>query len=350
MNSIGKTQARGLPVGAAASFAATRQLYAGAAVATTLPRIGLSDLKMHEMSWLAGYTYVGNGTLGATDAVYCVDPTKTYTMCASTSGAGNVPIAPADSIVGASYTTDLMKHFSRLRVRKQTIQLLSLNPNTSNSMVVVLAPQAGGTNIGTTKTDTTAGNAYTNVISMDGAVQIPSWASTDIDCTWAIAGGQGSQQNEFQIGNDQAAATALGNTQNELGIVPTTFAVSGNSATTALRGTLVHAIIVRQLVDLIDFIGGQNNVDPIGLASRFERSLFSKVAARDTRRKVELELSLAEAQRASRESTSGPNKDLDALAVVASNGDVAREQLKDCFKRLSPSDAASVLASLAERL
>jgi len=224
--------------------------------------LGMSDVRGHRVSWLAGYIYVGNGTLGATDSVYFVDPTKALTVV-PLSGYGNgVPIAGADSTVGASYVTDVMKHYARLRINRQLVQLRSLSKNTGNGMVVVIACRRGPADIGQTKSDATAAITYGNLISMAGYKSAGSWEDLDIDATSCIAGGNGAAQNEFDV-NDGANAGPLGNQAYfSRGVIPSTFAVSGNNTTTALRGVTTHAVIITQFIDLLDYVGGVTSQSP----------------------------------------------------------------------------------------
>lgn len=238
----------------------------GASVFSMPMQAGMSDVRNHRLCWLVGYTYVGNGTLGATDSVYLADVTKTYTVVTVAASGSNVPIAPGDSVLGASYATDVIKHFSRMRVNDLKLAVVSLHPSTSNDMVAILAPQAGGVNIGGISASTNAAIAYSNVISMQGVASVPSWGSTIIELKSYIRGGSGAQQNEFSIDSYQyATATSGGPTTDYLGVIPATFAVSGNNTSTGLRGSFVHAVYACLTVDLIDYIGGDvTNVEPLG--------------------------------------------------------------------------------------
>jgi len=228
-------------------------------------RLGLSDMVRHQLSWLVGYIYVGNGTLGATDGVYFCDPTKGYILTSpSTTGGAQVPIFAPDYYVGATYASDVFKHYARVRYGKSKLSIVSLNPATTNAMTVVVAPKRGPTGIGQLTTGTVAAEQQTNVWSMAGSKQFASWESGDVDLSPFIAGGSGAAQNEFDANlglnsGDQNQADSVSR-----GVVPCTFAVAGNSATAALRGTVTHAVICEQVVDLLDFIGG--NTQYVGVA------------------------------------------------------------------------------------
>jgi len=333
------------------------QLYAGAAVALRdLPRIGMKDIRGHEISYLTGYVYVGNGTLGATDSVYFVDPTKTYTVTADSYGA-NVPIAPSDPYVGASYVKDVMKHYARVVIRKQTIAFLSLNPSTTNSMVVVAAAFRGAGNIGTITTDTTASATYTNIVSATGAKQFASWESGVMDATWAIAGGGGAQQNDFQIAAPIGLNTVNGSTEAYQGCISSTFQVSGNNSSTGLRGTVTHAVIVQLVVDLVDYVGGQIDIVPVGLDAAVPP--VSRQSSRLTRSSCSKNVDAPGASRATGtgsdnssavETHAGDKSGLDVLASAAAKHGDRWDLLKRRLNDLPRDQQLELLATLSERL
>jgi len=233
-------------------FATSRDLVpAGVSVSTR--GIGMSDLINHRVSYLTGYIYVGNGTLGATDSVYFIEPTGTYTVCG-----GPIAVVPSDPTVGASYVTDVDKHFSRKVVKRTFLRLEPLYPSTANSMSVIVGPLRGpaGSALSLFKSDTTAANAYTNVLSLSGSVQAASWEDLIIDLTPYIAGGSGAKQNEFAVAIQGPIADSFGVAGFNPINVPCCFAVSGHNSTSALRGTQTHAVIIEQVYDLVDFVGG----------------------------------------------------------------------------------------------
>jgi hypothetical protein len=227
--------------------------------------VGMSDIRAHRMGWLAGYVYVGNGTLGATDSIYLVDTSKSYTSCAGVQGGFGIPVAGADSMFGATYIADVIKHFARMRINSQKLALIPLQPSTANSMTVLIAPQKGATAIGARASDTTAGQTYTNLISQQGVREASSFESIELDMTPFIGGGAGARQNEFNLAAVGATYTEGVPPYELLQLVPTTVSVSGVNSTTALRGTLTHAVFIEQVVDLIDYIGGATPTDPEGV-------------------------------------------------------------------------------------
>jgi len=222
----------------------------GAAISTGIrTRVGVRDMRNIRIGYLAGYVYVGNGTLGAQDSVYMIDATKTDTNVSIT------PVAPADSFYGQSYVSDFFKHFVRVRFNKISLEVASLNPSTTNSMVVNVAPYRAGAIVPVKKTDTTAALVQASVMGMQGHDQIASWQTGCWDLTNYIAGGSGARQNEFSI-SAQVADLSNGSTTSNILVTPCGFAISGSNSTSGLRGTATHALLIECDIDLLDFDGG----------------------------------------------------------------------------------------------
>ncbi len=240
----------------------------------------MSDLQAHRISWLTGYTYVGNGTLGATDSVYFAAPNLTAITPAS-AGAGMVPVLGSDPAIGQTYVSDVEKHYSRKRVRSCKLHFIPVQPSTANSAFVYAGPVRGPGAAGdaTLATGTGAAPTVPNVLGMAGSKGFASWEHSTIDLTPFIAGGSGPKQNEFAIGRDgDDASTQWGSGTMDLDMIcPCAFVISGTNATAALRGTTLHMIIVEQVVDLLDFIGGAAVPFPESLAARAQREEFEKM-------------------------------------------------------------------------
>jgi len=171
------------------------------------------------------------------------------------------------------------KHYARMRIGKQLLEVLSLNPSTTGQTVVAIAPRRGPADIGALTTGTTAGMSYTNVISQSGVRQFASWESGMIDMTSCVAGGSGAAQNEFDLnlGNGTNAISTSAIVRSVVsGVVPSTFTVSGNSAANTARGTAIHAIVCHWFVDLLDYVGGNADQNPDGLSGRVARSVFGR--------------------------------------------------------------------------
>jgi len=232
-------------------------------------RSGLPDFSTVQIEYLAGFVYVGNGTLGATDSVYFMDATSTFTL------PGHIPILSADSIVGQTYVADIEKHFARKVYKTIELHLISLQPATSNNMMVVIAPirGQGSSDITTAITNTGASLTLGNVVGMSDVKSAASYESIQLNMSPYIAGGSGSRQNEFDIQNNNANANFISN-NGLTGIVPCCFALSGQNLTAALRGSKTHMVVIRQVVDWVDFIGGVSLNAPIGL--RLEKSVFGR--------------------------------------------------------------------------
>lgn len=242
----------------------------GAVVRTRLTKSGISDIRGLRVSYVAGYTYVGNNTSGTNDAV--LFQAKNLTLCnpyVAGVSSGQVPIAASDPVLGATYISDLEKHFARKVIKKMWMHVDSLQPATSNNMMCVIAPSRGGgatpyTSFSPAATAPLAGNTVENVSSMRGAFPVDSWESKSADISEFIAGGSGAKQNEFEIGStDPAVTNVSGGDVDGEGLIPACFAIAGNSTTTTLRGTKVHQIVIEQEIDLLDYIGGMAQASAI---------------------------------------------------------------------------------------
>lgn len=233
----------------------------GAAVHEGNRPIGMKNLMAHELSFLAGYIYVGNGTLGATDGIYFQDVGKTKINQASSNFTSlQMPFTPCPcSIWGntlPTYVSDVMKHYARYRVKRASLELISLQPATSNSMLVQISPVrgAGDSADALLTTGTVAGATLANTIGMTGSKSATSWQGLSVDMTKYIAGGSGAAQNEFSTdpGNSLVTAGDLAKDRS----IPAALVVSGQNNTTALRATQTHAIVYRFELDLLDFVAG----------------------------------------------------------------------------------------------
>jgi hypothetical protein len=239
-------------------------------------KMGLGGFNNVTIGCLTGYVYVGNGTLGATDSIYTADPSLTYTVTG-----GGLPCTLADSQFGQTYVADIFKHFARKKVKKLSLEIASLNPSTSNSMVVNIAPHRGGDILYTPKTDTTAANSQAGVMGASGAIQLASWQSAVMNFTPYIAGGSGPGQNEFDIQLTNEVGAVYSQDDPSGRVSPAAFYVSGSSTTTALRGTKTHALIWYMELDLLDFIGGISNTVPelkrLSFQDRVDRALTKRM-------------------------------------------------------------------------
>jgi hypothetical protein len=251
----------------------------GAVVKTRLTQLGIGDLKKLTIAYPMGYTFVGNGTDGTNNSVYFQTASGTYLIAGTGSAisgtlpSGAVPIAPSDGDLGASYVTDIFKHFSRVRINRLQVHVDSLQPSTSNNMVAVVGPSRGP-GLGqfsyavALATGSIQSNSYGQVSSMQGAFAVDSWESKCVDLTRYIAGGSGPLQNEFEISTigtaEKIYPTAEPPQGPLLGLVPACLTIAGNSTTAGLAGTRVHQISISFEVDLLDFLGGIPQPYPLG--------------------------------------------------------------------------------------
>jgi hypothetical protein len=249
------------------------QLSLGATVAPKLIRVGMSDIRSHRMSWIAGFIFVGNGTNGATNAVLYQTPNSTF-ICRGRNGtvSGGVPILSSDTNFGATYITDVEKHFARKIIKRMWLHIQSLNPSTAKSMMAVVGVSRGGGLAENSQFDPLAtadgANSLTNVTSMKDSITVASWETKSIEITEFIAGGSGAKQNEFDINAyDSSAGTVLQSGAQIAvdldGIACACFAVAGNCSDSTLQNTATHQITIEQEVDLIDYVGGMASISPI---------------------------------------------------------------------------------------
>jgi hypothetical protein len=251
----------------------------GAAVGLVNRRLGLSDIKKVRISWILGYTFVGSAADGVANSVYFLtaDQTNIVGGASYSAGSGWVPIAGSDTKLGATYISDLEKHFARKVIHKQWMHVDSLHPTTQNDMMCAIAAGRGGNLCLPTEANVkaTAGlqsNTLTAVSSVKDVLVVESYKSRSMDITHLIAGGSGPAQNEFDIQGYLAggvttllaAGVLVGNTLADLeGLIPSCIAVSGNNSTAALQATTVHQIVIEQEVSLLDFVGGMALGSPV---------------------------------------------------------------------------------------
>jgi hypothetical protein len=241
------------------------------AVMYAVPRIGMSDLSSHRQSWICGQIWVGDGSNGALQSNYFATntfvPTTTAGLVPGNSGGGMVPILGSDARVGQTYIADIRKHFARIRIRKCLVHFIPLNPSTSAVGNLVVAPVRGAAQSGDTVVFTAAATAsptIANTLSMNGASMRASWERVTLDLSPFIAGGSGADQNEFAVTLD-ADTTAWGTGAMDMDFAtPACFVVAGTNSgiNGAAGGAYSHVVVVEQIVDLLDFIGGNTPATP----------------------------------------------------------------------------------------
>ncbi len=250
-------------------------------------RIGIMDLRAHRVSWITGYIYVGDGTHGATDAVYfrCANSNLIvpYSGAGPAFTGGQIPVLSSDGNIGQTYMSDIEKHYSRKRVNRCSLRVVPLVPSTANSCQITVAPVRGASQSGDTAcvwTSTDAPPSLVNTMGMAGAKSTASWSELELDLTSYIAGGSGPRQNEFNLSLDGASAgNAWGSGGLDLTMIaPCAFVVSGSNSTTALRGQNVALVVIEQVIDLLDFIAG-NPVAAPAFTVEETRKIFALVAA-----------------------------------------------------------------------
>lgn len=236
--------------------------------------IGLPDLRMHKVSWVTGFVYVGDGTNGATDSVYFrtagANGGTANNLTPGNSGGGANPVLGSDPNLGQAYVADVEKHYSRKVLRRARLRAVSVQPSTANNMMTCIAPVRGCGASGDTAVfwaATTAAPTLQNTMGMSGAKTCTSYESLELDLTPYIAGGSGAKQDEFSINRDgdTTAANWGGGSIDLAGIAACAFVVAGTNSTAALRGVNTHYVIIDTWCDYLDFLGGMSNPNPIAL-------------------------------------------------------------------------------------
>jgi len=233
----------------------------GNAVMVRSVRVGMPDLKAHTVSWIAGYIYVGNGILGAANGVYFLTQTGVYIV------PGLIPVLGADGAVGASYVKSLDQLYRRKVYRKVSVKIMPLQSSTTNNMTYTVAPvrgPPGAVELGAGSTSTAAAIPQINVLSMTGNQTRDSFEGMMLDLTGYIAGGAGALQNEFLIAGLGGSNSPINFGQDLLGICPCSFMIGGTSSVIALQGTNTHAIVIETVCDMLDFVGAQPVIQPLG--------------------------------------------------------------------------------------
>jgi hypothetical protein len=183
---------------------------------------------------------------------------------------GLLPIAPADSMIGRSYVTDLMKHYTRRVITSIKVYITSELSNTGQSGLFAIAAVRGGSDAVSCSSSTAASlatNSDTDIMTMKNPKPFRIYDNCYYDATWAIAGGSGARQNEFGINNaDAGTTTVVGTLTDGAGVIPCSLfiggAVSGAVATTGVN-IVTHRIIVEMKLHLLDYRGSVTNFNPL---------------------------------------------------------------------------------------
>lgn len=223
-------------------------------------RIGLSDIKAHTISWVAGSIYVGQtSTLGQDYGIYfrCSGSNSVVVpIAADAQAVGCVPVSPGDAQVGSTFGQQLLSMYARKVVKRAKLLLQPLMPSTSLDMMVAVAGARGAYSIGSPSAGAVGPNALTNIMTMKGVKSAASWQPLELDLTPFIAGGSGARQDEFdtQMGFNSNTVMGAGSVYGR-NVIPCTFAVGGNCNDSSLLNKATHLAIIELNIDLIDFVG-----------------------------------------------------------------------------------------------
>lgn len=244
-----------------------------------VPQLGMSDLLGHTISWMIGFTVVGDGTTGTVDLVYFRPASGNAVATVTADSRGHVPILGSDALLGQTYIKDVEKYYARKRVRSIRLLFKSAQTSTANSAQIFVAPIRGPGSSGDTIIAAT-GTAVTvpDTLGMAGVKNAASWEDVVLDMTPFIANGTGPKQNEYAISRDgQDASVQWGAGAMDLDqIAPCAFVVAGTNATAAIRGSVLHYVMVEQVVDLLDFLGGNFIARPLAFTADTLSSFMTK--------------------------------------------------------------------------
>jgi len=218
--------------------------------------VGLPDMQSHNISWVAGSVYVGNGTLGVANSVYFGNTAGT-TVFATAGRTPFVPIAAQDGNFGATYAKAIFELYRRVRYRAIRVHFIPLQSSTANNLTLTAAPIRGAPGfheVAAESAGTPDAFSQAAAMSMNGSQTRDSFEQLDLDLTPYIAGGSGAKQNEFDISGEDGKISG-DETSLYIGRIPACFVVSGNSTVAALQGTVTHYVVVEAMVDLFDFTG-----------------------------------------------------------------------------------------------
>jgi len=229
------------------------------------PLSGLSDLVDFIISYNPADIVLGGNSAGVAGGTLGI--AYWQGRGPSFSGAGNVlnngmlPVAPADSQIGRTNVADILKHYTRRVFTSIKVYLTPEITNTTNNGLFAIAATRGGADAVTTSVSnaaTIATNSDTDVMTMKNAAPFRVYDSLVYDATWAIAGGDGPKQNEFNILNsDTNGSSVVNNAVDGAGLIPCCLYMGGASGSAATSGvnTVTHRCVIELTLHLLDYRG-----------------------------------------------------------------------------------------------
>ncbi len=182
---------------------------------------------------------------------------------------GLLPVVPSDGVIGRANIGEIIKHYSRRVYSKIVVHLTpEITATTTNGLFAIAAARGAGDAVNcVSSTSATAGTfSDTDIMTMKNAVPFRVYDSVEYDATWAIAGGSGPKQNEFDTSNTtNTAQTIVNNAIDGSGIVPCTLFMGGSANNAATSGTNVvtHRCIIQLTMHLLDYRGTVNVIGPL---------------------------------------------------------------------------------------
>jgi hypothetical protein len=231
--------------------------------------VGLKDFTV-DFNAVVANVYVGNGTLGTTDAIYFqfVMPGVTVPVATIATefpvavGNWNANVSTNAGGYGVSYMFDVMRHFRYKSFDRLVahIEPIGYGANTNNSISYAVAPIAGGNETWENHTSTSTLAPYTasQVRTMKGGIETPSYQATVIDLLpYVMTPGMArGRPTECLFLNDNLVGTGV-SSNIDAQKIPCGLCIGGQSAggIVGARGQSIGLLTISGRMRLHDFIG-----------------------------------------------------------------------------------------------
>jgi len=228
---------------------------------------GMSDIPDFTIAYNAADIVLGGatattapGTLGT--AYWLPRATSNFLL-----NIGLLPVAPSDNSIGRTYVTDLMKHYTRRVITRVRVIGTSEQSNTTSVGLFAIAASRGGSDAIDCTSNVSASiatNSDTDIMTMKNAKPFRVYDNFVYDASWAIAGGTGAKQNEFNVNRTTAGSTVVGNLVDGTGLIPCCIWMGGSSSSLATTGQniVTHRVIIEVTLHLLDYRGSVTTPNP----------------------------------------------------------------------------------------
>jgi hypothetical protein len=228
---------------------------------------GMSDIPDFTIAYNAADIVLGGGTgttaPGTLGTAYWLPRANSNFLLTS----GLLPVAPSDNSIGRSYVTDLMKHYTRRVITRVRVIGTSEQSNTTSVGLFAIAASRGGSDAIDCTSSVAASlatNSDTDIMTMKNPKPFRVYDNFIYDATWAIAGGTGPKQNEFNVNRTTAGSTVVGNLVDGSGLIPCCIWMGGSSSSLQATGqnVVTHRVIIEVTLHLLDYRGSVTTPNP----------------------------------------------------------------------------------------